>query len=235
MTEHNSYPVALSRLGDEDDTRESQAERAIAWLCEQSGGNITVITPRKYFENNAIEQLIQIKGVKRCSWRETDGQYLTGRILYAWPNRERLSNLWHSQLDALAVIEWGEDKDWMTIAKPIILLPNKIVEPTATDDFELGKLPNGISDILSYLASRADGYSQGMKWNEVDQLKSDLMECTARWKEVTTEQIKQECLHLGMKLTDIDKITELVTRRQQGRTFNLSESSYKGFKFKQDM
>lgn len=235
MTEHNSYPVALSRLGDEDDTRESQAERAIAWLCEQSGGNITVITPRKYFENNAIEQLIQIKGVKRCSWRETDGQYLTGRILYAWPNRERLSNLWHSQLDALAVIEWGEDKDWMTIAKPIILLPNKIVEPTATDDFELGKLPNGISDILSYLASRADGYSQGMKWNEVDQLKSDLMECTARWKEVTTEQIKQECLHLGMKLTDIDKITELVTRRQQGRTFNLSKSSYKGFKFKQDM
>lgn len=235
MAELNSYPVALSRLGDEDDTRENQAERAITWLCKQSGGDITVITPRKYFENSAIKQLIQIKGVKHYSWRETDGQYLTGRILYAWPNRERLSNLWHSQLDALAVIEWGEDKDWMTIAKPIILLPNKIVEPTATDDFELGKLPNGISAILSYLANRADGYSQGMKWNEVDQLKSDLMECPKRWEAVTPEEVKQECLHLNMKLADVDQITELVTRRQQGRTFNLSKSSYKGFKFKQDM
>ncbi|PNS43988.1 hypothetical protein HXT49_03610 [Gardnerella sp. KA00225] len=123
----------------------------------------------------------------------------------------------------------------MTIAKPIILLPNKIVEPTSTDDFELGKLPNGISDILSYLAGMADGYSQGMKWNEVEQLKSDLMECPARWEAVTTEQIKQECLHLGMKLTDIDKITELVARRQHGNTFNLSKSSYKGFKFKPNM
>ncbi|MFU0546806.1 hypothetical protein ACV24M_02115 [Gardnerella piotii] len=231
----NTYPVALSRLCDKDDTKEKQAERAITWLRKQSGGSITVITPRKYFENSAIKQLIQIKGVKHYSWRENDGQYLTGRVLYAWPNHERLSNLWHSQLDALAVIEWGEDKDWMTIAKPIILLPNKIVKPTATDDFELGKLPNGISDILSYLAGMADGYSQGMKWNEVEQLKSDLMECPARWEAVTTEQIKQECLHLGMKLTDIDKITELLARRQHGNTFNLSKSSYKGFKFKPNM
>lgn len=231
----NTYPVALSRLGDQNDTREKQAERAITWLCEQSGGNITVITPRKYFENSAIKQLIQIKGVNHYSWRQNDGKYLTGRVLYAWPNRERLSNLWNSQLDALAVIEWNEDKDWMTITKPIILLPNKIVEPTATDDFELGKLPNGISDILSYLACMADGYSQGMKWNEVDQLKSDLMECPARWEAVTTEQIKQECLHLGMKLTDIDKITELVACRQHGDIFNLSKSSYKGFKFNPNM
>lgn len=231
----NTYPVALSRLCDKDDTKEKQAERAITWLRKQSGGSITVITPRKYFENSAIKQLIQIKGVKHYSWRENDGQYLTGRVLYAWPNHERLSNLWHSQLDALAVIEWGEDKDWITIAKPIILLPNKIVKPTATDDFELGKLPNGISDILSYLAGMADGYSQGMKWNEVEQLKSDLMECPARWEAVTTEQIKQECLHLGMKLTDIDKITELLARRQHGNTFNLSKSSYKGFKFKPNM
>ncbi|MFU0524794.1 hypothetical protein ACMZ8M_04170 [Gardnerella pickettii] len=231
----NTYPVALSRLGDQDDTREKQAERAITWLRKQSGGNITVITSNKRLDNKAIERFVQNVNVNYYTWRENDGQYLTGRILYAFPNRERLSNLWNSQLNALAVIEWNEDKDWMTIAKPIILLPNKIVEPTATDDFELGKLPNGISDILSYLAGMADGYSQGMKWNEVEQLKSDLMECPARWEAVTTEQIKQECLHLNMKLADVDQITELVTRRKQGRTFNLSKSSYKGFKFKPNM
>ncbi|WP_217427750.1 hypothetical protein [Gardnerella vaginalis] len=231
----NTYPVALSRLGDEDDTREKQAERAITWLCKQSGGSITVITPNKRLDNKAIERFVQNVNVNYYTWRENDGQYLTGRILYAFPNRERLSNLWNSQLDALAVLEWCEDKDWMTIAKPIILLPNKIVEPTSTDDFELGKLPNGISDILSYLAGRADGYSQGMKWNEVDQLKSDLMECPKRWEAVTPEEVRQECLHLNMKLADVDKITELVTRRKQGRTFNLSKSSYKGFKFKPNM
>lgn len=231
----NTYPVALSRLGDEDDTREKQAERAITWLCKQSGGSITVITPNKRLDNKAIERFVQNVNVNYYTWRENDGQYLTGRILYAFPNRERLSNLWNSQLDALAVLEWCEDKDWMTIAKPIILLPNKIVEPTSTDDFELGKLPNGISDILSYLAGRADGYSQGMKWNEVDQLKSDLMECPKRWEAVTPEEVRQECLHLNMKLADVDQITELVTRRQQGKTFNFSKSSYKGFKFKSDM
>lgn len=231
----NTYPVALSRLGDQDDTRESQAERAIAWLCEQSGGNITVITPNKRLDNKAIERFVQNANVNYYTWRENDGQYLTGRVLYAFPNRERLSNLWNSQLDALAVIEWNEDKDWMMIAKPIILLPNKIVKPTATDDFELGKLPNGISDILSYLAGMADGYSQGMKWNEVDQLKSDLMECPKRWEAVTPKEVRQECLHLNMKLADVDQITELVTRRKQGRTFNLSKSSYKGFKFNPNM
>lgn len=37
MTKRNFYPVALSCLGDEDDTIENQAERAITWLCKQSG------------------------------------------------------------------------------------------------------------------------------------------------------------------------------------------------------
>lgn len=231
----NTYPVALSRLCDKDDTKEKQAERAITWLRKQSGGSITVITPSKRSENKAIERLIQNANVKHYTWRKTSGWNLTGRVLYAWPNREKLNELEYYKLDALAVIECGEDKDWMTITKPIILLPNKIVEPTSTDDFELGKLPNGISDILSYLAGRADGYSQGMKWNEVDQLKSDLMECPKRWEAVTPKEVRQECLHLNMKLADVDQITELVTRRKQGRTFNLSKSSYKGFKFKQDM
>ncbi len=45
MTEPNFYPVSLFRLSGEDDTRENQAERAITWLCKQSGGDITVIIP----------------------------------------------------------------------------------------------------------------------------------------------------------------------------------------------
>ena len=81
----------------------------------------------------------------------------------------------------------------------------------------------------------ADGYSQGMKWNEVDKLKSDLMECPKRWETVNPKDVKQECLHLNMKLADVDQITELVTRRQQGKTFNLSKGRYKGFKLKPDM
>lgn len=44
------------------------------------------------------------------------------------------------------------------------------------------------------------------------------MKCPNRWQAVTPEEVKQECLHLGMKLSDSDQITELVTRRQQGKT-----------------
>ncbi len=123
----------------------------------------------------------------------------------------------------------------MTIVKLIILIPNKIVEPTTTDDFELCKLPNGISCILSYIAGIAAGYFQGMKWNEVDKFKSDLMEYPNRCQVVTPNEYKKGCLHLGMKLADAGQITELVIRMQQGKTFNLSKSSYKGFKFKPSM
>ncbi len=109
----NTYPVALSRLGDENDTREKQAERAITWLRKQSGGSITVITPNKRFENKAIERLIQNANVKHYTWRKTSGWNLTGRVLYAWPNREKLNELEYYKLDALAVIEWNEIPDWI--------------------------------------------------------------------------------------------------------------------------
>lgn len=61
------------------------------------------------------------------------------------------------------------------------------------------------------------------------------MECQKRWQAVTPEEVKQECLYLSMKLADVDQITELVTRRQRGRTFNISKSRYKGFNFNSDM
>ena len=61
------------------------------------------------------------------------------------------------------------------------------------------------------------------------------MECQKRWQAVTPGEVKQECLYLSMKLADVDQITELVTRRQRGRTFNISKSSYKGFNFNSDM
>lgn len=121
----NTYPVALSRLGDQDDTREKQAERAITWLRKQSGGDITVITPRKYFENKAIERLVQNANVKHYTWRKTSGWNLNGRVLCAWPNREKLNELEYYKLDALAVIEWNEIPDWVGEAMPVILLPNK--------------------------------------------------------------------------------------------------------------
>lgn len=61
----------------------------------------------KRFEDKAMECLVQSVNAKHYTWRENDGQYLTGRALYAWPNHEGLRNLWHSQLDAVVVIERG--------------------------------------------------------------------------------------------------------------------------------
>jgi hypothetical protein len=42
-------------------------------------------------------------------------------------------------------------------------------------------LPNGISQILQYLAQMARGYDNRLKWNEVAKLKADLMNVRDRW------------------------------------------------------
>lgn len=50
-------------------------------------------------------------------------------------------------------------------------------------------LPNGIPEILSYLAQMARGYNNHLKWNEVAKLKGDLMNVPSRWRGVSASAI----------------------------------------------
>lgn len=94
----------------------------------------------------------------------------------------------------------------------------------------LEPLPNGIHGILEHVAGMAAGYSSGLKWNEEDKLKADMMNRPERWSLVTVEQIRAKRRELGMRPNDVDKIAGFLQRRKGGRRF-IVRSSYRTFQF----
>lgn len=65
-----------------------------------------------------------------------------------------------------------------------------------------GYLPNGIAEVLDYLAMMARGYDNHLKWNEVANLKGDLMNERDSWTCVPVDLISVRCLELGMRPDD---------------------------------
>jgi hypothetical protein len=91
-------------------------------------------------------------------------------------------------------------------------------------------LPNGIPDILEYLAAAAKGYDNRLKWNEIAKLKADLMNVRGRWADVPVPAIRDRCIELGMRTDDAVKIADLVTKAQAGRRL-VPQSGYQSFHF----
>ncbi|UVJ38021.1 hypothetical protein [Arthrobacter sp. CJ23] len=91
-------------------------------------------------------------------------------------------------------------------------------------------LPNGVEGILEHVAHLAAGYSSGLKWNEEDKLKADVMNRPERCVPITVEQVRAKCREFGMRPNDIDTIAEFRQRRKAGRRFNV-RSSYRDFPF----
>lgn len=185
-------PVALSRLSD-GDSREAQNSRAVRWLLDQPGGSIVVVTPRRAVESASLKRLIAQPGVTHHAWGGYHGGYFDRqRVLYAWPDRERLNHLWNVEADALAVIEWGTEEtvEWIEDVNPIQLLPAQTIMPTPRGPKELEPLPNGVDAILESVAAWAAGYDSGLKWNEEDKLKADMMNRPDRWLPITVEQVR---------------------------------------------
>lgn len=236
MTGNSSdYPTAVSQIK-MPDTREQQSARAIKWLIDQPGGPILVVTPNKRFDDAVIAALVARPSVQHVTWKGTSRAAFTGhRVVHAWPDRQHLNDLWGTQADALVVIEWGvpETAEWIEDANPVRLLPDETILPSVRD--ELGEtatesLPNGIDDVLGYVAAWAAGYDSGLKWNEEDKLKADMMNRPDRWVNVTVEQVRAKCKELGMRPNDVDTVAGLLQRRKDGRRFNV-RSGYKDFTF----
>ena len=225
-------PVAVSRLG-ADDSREAQNARAVKWLLAQPGGSIVVVTPRRNVESVSLKRLISKANVRHHAWRGFHGGYFDReRVLYAWPDRERLNHIWSIEADAIAVIEWGEEEtaEWIDDVNPIQLLPGETIMPTQRDQAALAPLPNGVDAILESVAAWAAGYDSGLKWNEEDKLKADMMNRPDRWAPITVEQVRAKCRALGMRGDDVDTIAGFLQRRKEGRRFNV-RSSYRTFQF----
>jgi len=224
--------VAVSRLG-ENDSREGQNARAVKWLLAQPGGPVVVVTPRRNVESESIKRLIGQPGVHHHAWRGYHGGHFDGqRVLYAWPDREHLNDLWNSDADAIAVIEWGveETAEWIDDVNPIQLFPGERVKPATRGNTVPPPLPNGVDGILEYVAGMAAGYSSGLKWNEEEKLKADMMNRPERWAEITVDQVRAKCRALGMRGVDDDTIAGFLQRRKEGRRFNV-RTSYRTFQF----
>lgn len=93
-------------------------------------------------------------------------------------------------------------------------------------------LPNGISEILQYLAQMARGYDNHLKWNELAKLKADLMNARARWLGVSVSEIADYCHTLGMRAEDVSEIAALVKKAQEGRRL-VSQTTYRAYRFNQ--
>lgn len=231
-THMNETAIAVSRLG-EDDTREAQNLRAVRWLLSQSGGSVVVVTPRRDVPSEAIKQLMARPGVQHFAWRGYHGGRFEGqRVLYVWPDRKHLNDVWNVDADAIAVIEWGEEEtaEWLEDVQPVQLLPDATITPAPRTEVNLEPLPNGLDGILEYVAAMSAGYSSGLKWNEEDKLKADMMNRPDRWRTVTVEQVRTKCRQLGMRANDVDTIADIVQHRNDGRRFSV-RSSYRTFEF----
>lgn len=234
----NSYPVAISRLSEDGNSREQQSQRAIKWLLKQSGGPIIVVTPKMSIDRDSLplNKLISKPGVTHRSWRGLSATSFSGqRVLHAWPDRKRLNDLWDIEADALAVVEWSpaETEDWIDSVNPVQLYPNEIVEPSSDNaDMEIGEpLPDEVERILEYIAAMAAGYSTGLKWNEEDKLKADMMNRPECWAPVAVEQVRVKCRQLGMSPKDSDTIAGFLQRCKEGPRFNVRDT-YRDFKFR---
>ncbi|WBU36706.1 hypothetical protein [Homoserinibacter sp. YIM 151385] len=222
----------MSKLS-EGDSRESQNTRAVKWLLEQPGGPVTVVTPRKDIPSPVIEALVGRAGVSHHSWKGfSAGSFRGERVLYAWPDREHLNDVWQSEADAVAVIEWSEREtaEWIEDVSPFQLLSGTTVPPTKKERKPLEPLPNGVDAILEHIAAWAAGYDSGLKWNEEDKLKADMMNRPARWAAITVEQVRAKCRALGIRPADVDTIAGYLQRRKDGRRF-IVRSSYRTFTF----
>jgi hypothetical protein len=227
-------PVALSRLGSEETSREPQNIRAVGWLLRQPGGQVVVVTPGRDFSSEILKELVACPDVIHHTWRGFNASSFDGqRVIYAWPDRKHLNDVWGGEADALVVIEWNENEtaEWIADARPIQLLAEGLVHaPEHAESGVLEPLPNGIDDILAYVADMAAGYSTGLKWNEEDKLKADMMNRPDRWLPVTVEQVRAKCRQFGMSPKDVDTVADLVQRRKDGRRFNV-RTSYRTFRF----
>lgn len=92
------------------------------------------------------------------------------------------------------------------------------------------QLPNGVAEIVDYLARHARGYNNHLKWNEVAKLKADLMHVPERWLVIDPEAVRSRGIELGMREEDVDEVFELVSKAKEGRRL-FPQRSYKKFKF----
>src|SRR4051812_7205618 len=91
-------------------------------------------------------------------------------------------------------------------------------------------LPPSVVEVIGYLARKAQGYGNKLKWNEESKFKGDLMNRPARWRSVDPDTFAARCLAERMRVDDVDKLVVMLKKAQSGRRL-VPTHSYKTFAF----
>lgn len=92
------------------------------------------------------------------------------------------------------------------------------------------KLPNGVDELIEFLAGQARASGHHLKWNEKARLKADMMNVPERWLVITPDQLRGRALLAGMRDEDADEMADYLKRRKAGRRL-VPARSYRAWRF----
>ncbi|MEU4567037.1 hypothetical protein [Micromonospora sp. NPDC023956] len=91
-------------------------------------------------------------------------------------------------------------------------------------------LPPSVASIAEYLAMKAKGYDNHLKWNEQAMFKADLMNVRHRWHRVEPGAFAGKLRDEGMREEDIAELVDWLKKAQAGRRL-VPDRSYREFVF----
>ncbi|MFY1686579.1 hypothetical protein [Plantactinospora sp. WMMB782] len=91
-------------------------------------------------------------------------------------------------------------------------------------------LPPSVVEIAEFLAVKAKGYDNHLKWNEQAMFKADLMNARSRWRGVAPEAFTAKLRQEGMREADIIELVDWLKKAQAGRRL-VPDRGYRDFVF----
>lgn len=232
------------------DTIGDAALAGLEWVLEQGGTIITNLkqtfrnsfgleTDRKYEE---FEKALKKREVYLCTLQGSSPNLRGKRLVLLYLDErelERVENIIEysktdGNIEEILLVVWNSSwiKNWVSRynAKIIGEAPDSWHYENANEEISL---PQDIVRILKLFASRADLNNGTLPWQEIEQLKSDLMINWDFWRDISVENIRAQCKKLNMSLSSARTIIEQIEKRKAGKCL-VPDRSYIGSTFKHD-
>ena len=91
-------------------------------------------------------------------------------------------------------------------------------------------LPPSVAEFVVFLAGKAKGYGNKLKFNEQDKFKAELMNVPARWQHVDPSAFYAKTQAEGMREEDSQLLLDLLKKGQAGRRF-VPSRFYKSYRW----
>lgn len=96
----------------------------------------------------------------------------------------------------------------------------------------MGSFPNGVDEIINFLAMTASGFDNRLQWVEEAMFKADLMNTPERWRTIDPRAFEARCLESGMRADDAESLTRYLVRSKNGGKL-APQKNYRSYRFPQ--